>query len=187
MTVLAGPGPRRTGAGESRIRRGSADDLEAMERFLAELSPESLYLRFLTGMSSGSLPGLAKHLLTPSALGGSLLAVRGDVVIGHAMWAPIPDTHSAAGVAATVEIAVVVADASQGHGVGSRLVDELAVCVARLGTQNVQAVISAENHVVRRMITSRVGDAHYVRDGLLLTITAGVGAIAVTQPAYGAA
>ncbi|MGH1565238.1 N-acetyltransferase family protein [Mumia sp. DW29H23] len=143
-----------------------------MEQFLTGLSPETLYKRFLTGLGHALPPGLAKQLLDPGVPGGSLLAFRDGVVVGHAMWAPVPSAEDPADMTTTVEIALVVADAYQGHGLGSRLVDALVADVARHGFAAVHAVISAENHVVRSMITRRVDDARYARDGALISVTA---------------
>ncbi|KAA1418184.1 GNAT family N-acetyltransferase [Mumia zhuanghuii] len=160
------PAPERTD-----IRPGSAQDLEAMTTFLSGLSAETLYKRFLTGLGQVMPPGLPRQLLVPGATGGSLLAVRGAAVIGHAMWAPVPTADDPSG-ASTVEIALVVADDHQGQGLGSRLVDALVDDVSGHGFAHVHAVVSAENHVVRRMITRRVSDARYGRDGALITVTA---------------
>jgi GNAT superfamily N-acetyltransferase len=87
------------------------------------------------------------------------------------MWAP--DRSGASGNASpTAEIGIVVADAYQGQGIGSRLVDDLVGWVACRGLTEVQAVVSVENQVVRRMITGRVSDVRYTRDGPLITATA---------------
>ncbi|TNC51379.1 GNAT family N-acetyltransferase [Mumia zhuanghuii] len=154
-------------------RRGAATDGALMEEFLVGLSPRSFYLRFLTGFGPGALPRLVKHLLVPEEVGGSLLAFRDGTVVGHGMWAPAPDLSGASGDARpAAEIGIVVADAYQGQGIGSRLVDDLVGWVACRGLTEVQAVVSAENQVVRRMITGRVSDVRYTRDGPLITATA---------------
>lgn len=153
------------------LRPGSVADLEAMEAFLLGLSPDSSYRRFLTGFGPGTPPGLARRLLRPGATGASLLAWHGAVVVGHGMWAPVPSLRDQASVSSTVEIGVVVADAWQGRGIGSQLVDGLALDIARHGFPRVQAVISAENQVVRRMVARRARDADYARDGAEITVT----------------
>ncbi len=153
------------------LRRGGAMDLEALEAFLLGLSPDTSYRRFLTGFGPRTPPGLARRLLQPGTTGGSLLAWQGGIVAGHGMWAPIRSVHDQEDVAPTAEIGVVVADAWQGCGIGSRLVDGLALEIARHGFPRVQAVISAENHVVRHMVARRARGADYARDGAEITVT----------------
>lgn len=156
------------------LRPGSTADLEAMEAFLLGLSPDTSYRRFLTGFGPRTPPGLARRLLRPGSTGASLLAWRGGVVAGHGMWAPVPSLHDQVPVSSTVEIGVVVTDAWQGCGIGSLLVDGLALDITRHGFPQVQAVISAENTVVRRMVAGRAPGAEYARDGAEITVTARV-------------
>ncbi|MBW9208213.1 GNAT family N-acetyltransferase [Mumia sp. zg.B21] len=170
------------------LRAGSLDDLEAMEAFLFALSPDTSYRRFLTGFGPQTPPALAKHLLRPGAVGGSVLAFRGAAVVGHAMWAPIATSTGdgePAGGGLTAEVAVVVADSDQGRGLGSRLIDAVVHDVPSEDFSAVQAVVSAENRIARRMILARVSDPAYVRNGAEITVTAEVGQIA-TSAADGA-
>lgn len=166
--------PRSRGRRRARgpqIRLGTADDFDALQQFLTGLSADTLYLRFLAGVGSGVPPTLARRLLAPAG-GGSLLALDGSVVVGHAMWAPIDDLDDPyAAPGPTADIGVVVADTYQGHGIGARLVERLAAYAALGGHRSLHAVVSTENHVVRRMIAARTDDAHYARDGAELTVT----------------
>lgn len=163
------------------LRPGSTADLEAMEAFLLGLSPDTSYRRFLTGFGPRTPPGLARRLLRPGATGASLLAWRGGVVAGHGMWAPVQSVHDQAATPSTVEIGVVVADAWQGSGIGSLLVDGLALDITRHGFPRVQAVINAENQVVRRMVAGRAPGAEYARDGAEITVSVSANALEVSR------
>ncbi|MFD0887589.1 GNAT family N-acetyltransferase, partial [Streptosporangium algeriense] len=63
------------------IRSAGPDDGERIRRFLAELSPRTRHLRFLTAVDEG----MAGALLEATGRGDVLLAVTGERVVGHAV------------------------------------------------------------------------------------------------------
>ena len=105
--------------GSTVVFRPSADaDVPAVRRFFEDLSIESQYQRFL------GLPRLSderiRHLITETADSGVLLACCGPRVVGVAGFYRNPSTPERA------EVAFAIADALQGRGMGTRLLERLA-------------------------------------------------------------
>jgi GNAT superfamily N-acetyltransferase len=101
------------------IRSASAADTGALSDFFAGLSPQTRYLRFFAPLTPG--PGMLRRLSGGDGRADAVVAVRGGVIIGHAMAA---DQIGPRG-ARTADVGVVVADAWQGLGVGSALMRAL--------------------------------------------------------------
>jgi GNAT superfamily N-acetyltransferase len=131
------------------IRAARMDDAARVGDFLAALSLHSQTLRFFTGISR---PGasLLRALIARDERHDALIAVQDERVVGHAM--------SFRGDGAT-EIAVVVADEWQGHGIGSRLVGRLVARAAAGGADHVGMDVMGENRKVLSMIRRRWPDA----------------------------
>jgi GNAT superfamily N-acetyltransferase len=139
--VGAAPGP-------AHIRPASHADRDALRAFLTGLSPQTSYLRFFMGGSPVGPSTLA--VLTGSRPGtDAVVAVRGDVVVGHAMAVCAP----APGGALAADVGVVVADAWQGRGVGSALLRAVAARAWARGATAMLMDVLAENHRVLGMIS----------------------------------
>lgn len=129
-----------------RVRPARADDGERVRCFLGGLSPRTRAQRFFTEVGD---PGtrLVRSLLAVDEHRDALLAVRGELVVGHAM------SHRGQG--AAIEIAVVVDDEWQAMGIGSRLVRTLMRRAAARGAATVQMDVLGDNRrvlaIVRRM------------------------------------
>ncbi|MEU1735976.1 GNAT family N-acetyltransferase [Streptosporangium sp. NPDC020145] len=121
------------------IRSAGPGDEERIRHFLAELSPRTRHLRFLTAVDED----MAGRLLAETGRGDVLLAVAGEKVVGHAVGARA---------GAEVEIAVVVADAWQGRGIGSRLVRRLLRRASVNGARTVNMDVLGDNHRVLAMV-----------------------------------
>lgn len=108
------------------IRPASVTDTDALAEFFAGLSLESRYLRFFAPLTPG--PGLVRKMSGGDGCTEAVVAVRGDVIIGHGMTVDAMDAVDQADPrgARTADIGVVVADAWQGMGVGSALMSVLA-------------------------------------------------------------
>lgn len=98
----------------------------------------------------------------------ALVATRNGAIIGHAMAA---DTTAPDG-AAVAEIGVVVADAWQGRGVGSRLLRTLAGRARARGATALAMDVLAENQRVLAMIAARWPDARHDRSAATVTVHA---------------
>ncbi|GGS74411.1 hypothetical protein GCM10010156_36700 [Planobispora rosea] len=138
-----GDGGRFPASDGVEIRPARMDDEERVRGFLAELSPHTQALRFFTGLGD---PGasMVRALLAVDERRDALLAVCGDTVVGHAM--------SFRGGESDVEIAVVVTDDWQGHGLGSRLVRRLLRRAAAGGARTVGMDVLGGNRKVLSMI-----------------------------------
>ncbi|WP_433369755.1 N-acetyltransferase family protein [Streptosporangium sp. CA-115845] len=127
------------------IRPARPDDEERVRRFLGGLSSWTQARRFFTGVSRPGA-GFVRALLAVDERCDALLAVRGDLVVGHAM------SHRSQGEATDIEIAVVVGDEWQGVGLGSRLVRALMRRAAARGAGTVGMDVLGDNRTVLAMI-----------------------------------
>jgi acetyl coenzyme A synthetase (ADP forming)-like protein len=123
-------------------RRGDADALLA---FFGSLSERSLYLRF------HGIPALRPQLVEPmldpdwTERGALLGTVAGDdgaeAVVAVASYVRLRDPLLA-------ESAFTVADAYQGRGIGTRLLEQLAARAARVGIERFVAEVMPENRAM---------------------------------------
>ncbi|GAA2844386.1 hypothetical protein GCM10010517_00540 [Streptosporangium fragile] len=132
------------------IRPARTDDEERIRRFLGGLSARSQVQRFFTGLGR---PGasMVRALLAVDERRDALLAVHGELIVGHAMSCP--------GQEADIEIAVVVGDEWQGMGLGSRLVRALMRRAAARGAETVGMDVLGDNRRVLAMIRKVWPDA----------------------------
>ena len=122
------------------VRPVRPDDREALLEFLRGLSSESRALRFFS--AAANLDWVAERMsdVDYSARFG-LLATSGSTVVGHAVYLrTAPDR---------AEVALAVADAMQGHGLGTLLVGQLAEVAHAHAIPLFEAQVLPEN---RRML-----------------------------------
>jgi GNAT superfamily N-acetyltransferase len=130
------------------IRSASAADTGALSDFFAGLSPQTRYLRFFAPLTPG--PGMLCRLSGGDGRADAVVAVRGGVIIGHAMAA---DQVSPQGTR-TADVGVVVADAWQGLGVGSALMRALIAAARARGVTSLTMDVLPGN---RRMLAIIAG------------------------------
>ncbi|WP_066375599.1 GNAT family N-acetyltransferase [Herbidospora mongoliensis] len=97
------------------IRPTAPDDADGVRKFLLDLSSHTQTRRFFTGIPRPT-NALLRSMLARDDRRDALIAHLDDMVIGHAMAYRKDDE---------AEIAVVVTDAWQSQGIGSRLIREL--------------------------------------------------------------
>ncbi|MER6824739.1 GNAT family N-acetyltransferase [Streptosporangium sp. NPDC000563] len=146
------------------IRPARPGDEEGIRRFLGGLSPRTRALRFFAGMSRPSA-SFVRTLLAVDERRDALLAVRGNVLVGHAM--------SCRGEKVDVEIAVVVSDEWQGMGIGSRLIRTLMRRAEARGAVTVGMDVLGDNREVLSMVRGMWPEA---------TMRASCGMVEVTAP-----
>ncbi|SEN05461.1 GNAT family N-acetyltransferase [Nonomuraea pusilla] len=134
----------------TQIRPVRPDDEEGVRRFLSGLSLHTQTLRFFTGVSRPAA-SLVRTLLAVDDRRDALVATMAGEIVGHAM--------SYRGGCADVEVAVVVADAWQGMGLGPELVDALLSRAAARGARTVGMDVLGENRRVLRLIRRAWPDA----------------------------
>ncbi len=138
--TVAGPEVRdvilRSG-GTLRLRPPVAADAEAVLAFFAGLSERSLYRRF------HGFPGLRAETVEPFlepdwTERGALVGVRDEEIVALANYVRLRDP-------ARAEVAFAVADALQGQGVGTRLLEQLALTAAAEGIATFVAEVMPDN------------------------------------------
>jgi acetyl coenzyme A synthetase (ADP forming)-like protein len=124
-----------------RLRAAKRDDAAGLVAFVERLSPESRYFRFHGLPPVG--PRLVEPFLDPDwdergALVGTLAREAGERIVALGTWSRLRDRSSA-------EAAFAVDDEFQGHGIGTRLVEQLAALAAEAGIERFVAEVLAPN------------------------------------------
>lgn len=130
------------------IRPAAEIDRELLRRFFAGLSRDTAHARFFGG-GFHTTDAMLDVLLGVRLPGNAFVALRDGEIIGHVLWTPLRGRSGA------VDLGIVVADAWQGHGVGSAL---LAVTVADAqasGMARLEFSVLAENRKVNRFVRRR--------------------------------
>ena len=133
-----------------RLRPPCAADRQAIVRFLEGLSERSLYLRY------HGVPSVDERLVDPvldpdwvdrGALIGSVAAASDDTIVALGNYVRLRDPVSA-------EVAFTVADAYQGRGIGTRLLEQLAARAARHGIERFVGEVMADNSAMIHVFES---------------------------------
>ena len=124
------------------LRRAVEDDTPALVAFLEALSVDSRYHRFL-GLPALT-PSRIRGLAAPDAGRGTALVVESHGhIVAFAGFYLTPHAPNCA------EVAFAVADALQGHGIGTQLLERLAAIARAQGIDTFTAEVLADN---RRML-----------------------------------
>jgi acetyl coenzyme A synthetase (ADP forming)-like protein len=123
--------------GTLRLRPPRAADAEALVAFFAGLSERSLYLRFHGARRVDRK--LVEPFVEPDWIEtGSLVGTLGERIVALASFVRLRDPQAA-------EIAFAVADEEQGRGIGTRLLEQLAMRAGELGIIRFVAEVMADN------------------------------------------
>jgi GNAT superfamily N-acetyltransferase len=141
------------------IRPSGCADLAALGAFFAGLSLHTRVKRFFAPVSPG--PAMLRRLGGTAGQADVLVAIRGGVIIGHAM--AVDQASAEAGL--VTDIGVVVADAWQGCGVGAALMRALLGRARARGVTEVSMDVLPSNRAVLAMITNHWAAAHTARSG----------------------
>jgi len=130
-----------------RIRQVRPEDVPALTRAYARLSEESRYLRFFTAMPELSEPMLraAVEIDEDHEALVALSVISGEIV-GVCRYSRRPDRPD------TADLAVTVADAWQGRGLGSAMLARLSALALEAGIVYFHVEILAENRAVLDML-----------------------------------
>lgn len=144
------------------IRRARPSDGSGVAEFLEGLSAETAFRRFFTGL--GRPPrSLSERLILRDADHGVWVAVEDGKIVGHVSWTrdrsePVTDPdidaqgrRSSRG--PVYELAVVVADVHQRHGLGTQLVLRAAHEAAEAGARTLRFVVHGDNRDMVRWLT----------------------------------
>jgi acetyltransferase len=145
-----------------RIRPAGPRDHDLLAGLLRGLSEESAYRRFQTGIGREPAASLVSALLPVGLRGAAVLGFVGDRLVAHGVWVRIGATPVA-------EIALLVADAHQGQGIGTEIAAALIADLASRGVVQVEVFASATNEAVTRMVARQAPGAVRERDGATVT------------------
>jgi ribosomal protein S18 acetylase RimI-like enzyme len=118
-----------------RTRHASADDVGAVLELYERCSPHTLELRFHVPVAR--VPARVVRDLVQPPDGWSVVAEQGEEVIGHGCAAPVSTSR--------VEIGLLVDDAFQGTGVGTRLLRDLAASATERGFTTMMCSVAPDN------------------------------------------
>jgi GNAT superfamily N-acetyltransferase len=125
-----------------RTRLAGVHDLEQVLAMHRRCSPETLHRRFHVPMPE--VPERLVRRLLSSATTWSLLAEQRDEVVGMACAGPVSDVE--------VEVGLLVADAHQGTGVGTRLMRDIAAEARLRGYAGLICSTQPDNDSVLRTV-----------------------------------
>jgi GNAT superfamily N-acetyltransferase len=136
-----GPSP-----GGTEIRRADSVGLAELGEFFAGLSARTRALRFFAPVMPSS--AMLRCLSGSSGTTDALIAVRGGVIVGHAMAVDL------AGPRGTVlaDVGVVVADTWQHRGVGAALMRALIARAQARGVTSFSMDLLPSNYLVRDLV-----------------------------------
>jgi GNAT superfamily N-acetyltransferase len=136
------------GRATAAIRPSREADLAALGDFFAGLSLQTRYLRFFGPVTPG--PAMLRSLAGCADTIDAVIAVRGGVIVGHAMAVDRIDP----GEPRVTDIGVVVADDWQGRGLGSALMRAVVTEAQARGVTLLEMDVLGHNRQVLDMITS---------------------------------
>jgi acetyl coenzyme A synthetase (ADP forming)-like protein len=132
--------------GTLRLRAPESTDADALTAFFAHLSVESMHRRFHGRRRVDR--SLIEHFLVSSpdrrVLVGLAATADGERIVAVAEYARLRNPSVA-------EVAFAVADDLQGHGIGPRLLERLAVVAAGAGVEKFVAEVLPENRAMLRV------------------------------------
>lgn len=131
------------------LRHIAPTDYDREQAFVRELSPESSYLRFHGTVKDLSRKDLEKFTNPDSRNAVALIVLRrgeaGEEEIGVARYVIDPD-------GANCEFAIVVADAWQKRGIGTRLMNALIMHIQAGGVKRISGTVLKRNSVMRKFV-----------------------------------
>ena len=132
------------------IRPIRDDDVDRLRRLFFRLSPETVHLRFFQPIKSPSERFLHHLVEVDHTARQAIVAEHGGEIVAVVRYDRVVGSDSR-----TAEVAIVVEDAWQGHGLGTQLLRRLARDAVQHGVAELTATVLGENHralgLVRRV------------------------------------
>jgi acetyl coenzyme A synthetase (ADP forming)-like protein len=127
----------------ARLRRASIDDRDQFREFYEHLSPESRYFRFFGKPRVGDIVGdVVRDLASQDAV--TLVAEVDHRIVAVAQYFPTETGGRA-------EAAFAIADAHQGRGIGTKLLERLGVIARSRGITSFEAYLLHDNLKMRQV------------------------------------
>jgi acetyl coenzyme A synthetase (ADP forming)-like protein len=154
------------------LRSTGPQDRPLLREFFSKLSPAATRYRFL-GNRSVTEADIERMTAPPSGDGAALAALLQDGDVEHVVG--VAEICSASTAAVEVaprraEFAVAVADEFQGRGIGTLLLERLAVIGRAAGFTELEADVLGDNHAMRDVFSSSGFTITETRDGGVLHI-----------------
>ncbi|HET9728078.1 MAG TPA: GNAT family N-acetyltransferase, partial [Acidimicrobiia bacterium] len=145
--------------GTVRVRRLGPDDADRVLRMYERLSDESVYMRFFSPLPRPTAAQLERLATIDEYHHMSLAALLGDEIIGIARYDRTGDDDA--------EVAFTIADDQQGRGIGTVLLEHLAVVARANGIRSFAADTLVANQRMRGVFADAGWpvEAHYEADG----------------------
>jgi RimJ/RimL family protein N-acetyltransferase len=155
----------------SSLRPIRCDDEGLLQQFVRELSPRSRQRRFLAGLAELP-PRLSRSLSCVDGVNHVALVVEEEGSDGRRLIAE--GRFARTGEGDEAEVAVTVADAWHGQGIGSRLISKLLAIARRDHVREVHALLLADNRPAVRLLAKFgfVFRPHTEEPGLLRAVRA---------------
>jgi RimJ/RimL family protein N-acetyltransferase len=135
----------KASAGHVALVRLERTDGEPLQRLFYRLSPETIYRRFLSPLARPDQARPERLLDLDHRDREAVAAVVDGEIIGVARYFRQPSQ-------ACAEIAVVVADAWQGQGTGTRMLSRLATLARAVGIERFTVTMQADNRAAIRLL-----------------------------------
>lgn len=126
--------------GTAHLRPITPDDAAALSRMHESQSPESVYLRFFAPLPRLPKRDLDRFVNVDHHDRVALLMLVGDDIIGVGRFDKISDSSA--------EVAFNIADAHQGRGIGSILLEHLAAAAREMGIRRFTAEVLPQNRTM---------------------------------------
>ena len=140
-----------------RLRAPVTEDADALLDFFSRLSEHSRYLRFHGFPTAG--PSLVEPVLDPDwGERGALIGCLDDRIVALANWVRLRDPRAA-------EVAFTVDDDYQRRGIGTRLLEQLALRASGAGIEEFVAEVLRENDVMLTVFRDAGFDVTRAADG----------------------
>ena len=148
----------------AQIRVASLDDADAIERLFERVSRETLYLRYFGPRPHATAAAELEQVIAAEGTEvGVLVMVLHDLIVGIAQYHRTPGKTEA-------EVAFLVDDAFQGHGVGTMLLEHLAEYARLHGIRRFVADTLAENQKMLHVFADAGFVRQYTRDAEVIRI-----------------
>ncbi|MFI1581649.1 GNAT family N-acetyltransferase [Embleya sp. NPDC020630] len=144
-----------------RLRPWRSDDVDELGRVAAYFTPNALAARF--GAASTTIPDWYRtHIIEARAHGrwNACVAHSGDHIVGWAEYGLDDEPGHA-------DIAALVGDRYQGHGLGTRLIGQVASVAKAAGVRVLHAQIRVDNRAARKALYAAFPNLRYteLQDG----------------------
>ena len=166
--------------GTVHLRPLTPGDADALVAFHATLSARTRYLRYFSAYPTIPARDLIRFTHVDHVDRVALAAWLGGEIIAVGRWDRLPSAEPDLP-GCIAEVAFVVADAHQGRGIGSVLLEHLAAAARELGVERFEALVLAENATMLRVFLDAGYQPSRHLDGSEVTLEFDIAATALTE------